>query len=121
MAQCPLSDSFPDVSLLKKMEIAVWEVADRILAHQNFEKGLAEKDPGQVAQWWQEVAAWERDPTASESPFNMTIATPSQCAVRKALSEEETADIAAGKSFSLSSDMSPSQLIARGIDLESDM
>ncbi|KAJ3508321.1 hypothetical protein NMY22_g16650 [Coprinellus aureogranulatus] len=110
-----------DASLLKKMEVAVWGVAERVLAHAKFEEGLKEKNPAQISQWLQDVIAWEKDPAAVPSPFNMTISTPSQCAVRRTLADEEAAQRAVGKSFSLTPDMSQSQLIARGMDLESEM
>ncbi|KAJ3497848.1 hypothetical protein NMY22_g19659 [Coprinellus aureogranulatus] len=110
-----------DTSLLKKMEVAVWGVAERVLAHRKFEEGLKEKNPAQVSQWLTDVIAWENDPVSVANPFDMTITTPSQCAVRRALADEEEVQRKAGKSFSLSVDMSPSQLIARGLDLEAEM
>ncbi|KAJ3530921.1 hypothetical protein NMY22_g8368 [Coprinellus aureogranulatus] len=104
--------------LYKKMDIATAGVAERIISHKEYEEGL---EPEQVREWWKAVTAWEEDPISVANPFDMTVATPSQCAVRKALSQEEAAQKATQKEFTLSHDLSPSQLIARGIDLESEM
>lgn len=102
------------------MDIATSGVAERIVSHREYETALkADKAP--VQEWYAAVTAWERDPESVPNPFDMTIATPSQCAVRKALSEEESLELAAAKSFSLNLDLSPSQLISRGLDLESEM
>ena len=100
------------------MDTACDGVAERILRHADFEKGL---QPDELSAYYQEVQAWEQDPNSAPNPFDMTIATPSQCAVRKALSDEENAELAAGKNFSLCTDTSPSELITRGMDLESEM
>ncbi|KAJ3550384.1 hypothetical protein NMY22_g526 [Coprinellus aureogranulatus] len=104
-------------SLWKKMNTAASGVAECIVSHKDFEKGL---EPGQVASWWSSVTAWENDPQAL-NPFDMTISTPSQSAVRKALANEEEANRSNKKAFTLTHDMSPSQLVAKGIDLESEM
>lgn len=104
--------------LYKKMDIASSGVAERIISHREYEKGL---EPDQVQEWLKAITEWEADPVSVPNPFDLTIATPSQCAVRKALSEEESVRKDNGKKFMLSHNMSPSQLIARGIDLESEM
>ncbi|KAJ3529805.1 hypothetical protein NMY22_g8845 [Coprinellus aureogranulatus] len=105
-------------SLSQKMKTATSGVAERVISHREFVKGL---EADQVAEWWKLVTAWEKDPVSIPNPFDFTIATPSQSAVRKALSEEESAMKDKSKHFSLDSQLSPSELISRGIDLESDM
>lgn len=50
----------------------------------------------------------------------MLVDAPKQSTVRKALAEEEAKAIAEKKDFSLSSEVSPSVLISRGIDLETE-
>ena len=100
------------------MDIACSGVAERILAHNDFDSAL-KRD--QVAGWWGEVTTWEADPVNTPNPFDLTIATPSQSAVRKALSDEEALDKETSKRFSLEPGMSPSTLISRGMDLESEM
>ncbi|KAJ3529892.1 hypothetical protein NMY22_g8804 [Coprinellus aureogranulatus] len=105
-------------SLLKKMTTALDGVAERIIAYRELEEGLDEKD---VSMWHEEVVAYERDPTSVPNPFDMTIDTPSQSAVRKALADEEAAEQAGQKNFSLPNAISPLQLVTRGLDLESEM
>ncbi|KAJ3531990.1 hypothetical protein NMY22_g7930 [Coprinellus aureogranulatus] len=105
-------------SLLKKMDRACSGVAERIISHREFEEAL---NPVDVEQWKKSVVEWERNPSSVPNPFDFTISAPSQTAIRKALSDEEAALLAAGKDFSLHRDISPSQLICRGLDLESEM
>ena len=45
---------------------------------------------------------------------------PSQAAVRRQLAEDEAKDLAAGKDFTLDDKVSPSVLIATGLDLEAE-
>ena len=45
---------------------------------------------------------------------------PTQAAVRRQLAEEEAKDLAAGKDFTLDDRVSPSVLIAAGLDLEAE-
>lgn len=103
-------------SLMKKMETATSRVAEHVIALQELETTL---DPTNLDAWRKEMAAWERDPTG-KSPFVMLVEGPKQFAVRKALAEEEAQAIAAKKDFSLTNDISPSVLVSRGIDLESE-
>ena len=69
--------------LFKKLETAVLGVAERIHYHRDLEKTLG---PGKLQAYMEEVTAWESNPNDVPNPFDMTISTPSQCAVRKALS-----------------------------------
>ncbi|KAF6758442.1 hypothetical protein DFP72DRAFT_1064583 [Ephemerocybe angulata] len=104
-------------SLKKKMDTAVSKVAEHTIAHQELEAML---DPEKVKDWTEKMVAWEKDPVLNANPFEITVSTPTQAAVRKALADEEAAALAAGKDVSLSPDISPSVLISRGIDLEAD-
>ncbi|KAF6750496.1 hypothetical protein DFP72DRAFT_991595 [Ephemerocybe angulata] len=104
-------------SLGKKMDTALSKVAENTIAHAELEDTL---DAATVKGWTELMVAWERDPTNSPNPFEMTVALPTQTAVRRALADEEAEAIAAGKDMSLSPDVSPSVLISRGIDIESD-
>ncbi|KAF6746462.1 hypothetical protein DFP72DRAFT_992812 [Ephemerocybe angulata] len=104
-------------SLKKKMDTAVSRVAEHAIAHQELEATL---DPVKVKEWTEKMVAWEKDPVNNANPFEMSVVTPTQVAVRKALADEEAAELAAGKDVSLTPDISPSVLISRGIDLESD-
>ncbi|KAF6754839.1 hypothetical protein DFP72DRAFT_1067991 [Ephemerocybe angulata] len=104
-------------SLGKKMDTALSKVAENAIAHAELEDTL---DAATVKGWTESMVAWERDPTNSPNPFEMTVALPTQTAVRRALADEEAVAIAAGKDTSLSPDVSPSVLVSRGIDIESD-
>jgi hypothetical protein len=74
-----------------------------------------------VEEWKVSVAEWERNPNSVPNPFDMTIATPSQCAIRREYADEDAAVLATGKNFSLTNGLSPSQLICQGINLELEM
>ncbi|KAF6741966.1 hypothetical protein DFP72DRAFT_994725 [Ephemerocybe angulata] len=104
-------------SLAKKMDTAMSRVAEHTIAHQELEATL---DPVKVKEWTEKMVAWEKDSTKSPNPFEMAVTTPTQVAMRKALAEEEAAALAAGKDVSLTPNISPSVLISRGLDLESD-
>lgn len=103
-------------SLLKKMETATSKVAEHVIAHQELEATL---DKVETREWRKAMEDWEKDPS-KDSPFVMNVDAPKQSAVRKELAEEEAKAIAEKKDFSLSNDISPSVLISRGIDLESE-
>lgn len=98
------------------MVTATSRVAEHVNAHRELEATLNQEDlPG----WNEAMNAWEKDPS-QPNPFVMLCDAPKQSAVRKELAEAEAKAIAEKKDFSLSSDISPSVLISRGIDLESE-
>ncbi|KAJ3525770.1 hypothetical protein NMY22_g10437 [Coprinellus aureogranulatus] len=105
-------------SLLKKMDIAVSGVAERIVAHQDFERGLKSED---VAKFQEEVSRWEASPSTVPNPFDFTIAAPSQTAIRKALAKEDEAASETAKNFSVHAGLTASELICKGLDLEAEM
>ncbi|KAF6742964.1 hypothetical protein DFP72DRAFT_1178678 [Ephemerocybe angulata] len=91
----------------KKMDTALSKVAENTIAHQELEETL---DPTKVQEWAAQMAAWERDPVANPNPFEMTVSSPTQIAVRRVLADEEAADIASGKDAALSPDTPPQEL-----------
>lgn len=64
------------------------------------------------------MIAWELNPTNNPNPYEVTVKTPTQATVRRQLAEEEEKALALGVDISLSDEVSPSSLIAMGIDLE---
>ncbi|KAJ2919067.1 hypothetical protein MD484_g1365, partial [Candolleomyces efflorescens] len=101
-------------SLLKKMVTATSEVAEHVIAHQELEATL---NADQLRLWKDAVVAWELD-GSNPNPYELIVKTPTQAAVRRQLVEEEEKALAAGVDTSLSDEVSPALLIARGIDLE---
>ena len=98
------------------MKTATSNVAEHVIAHQELESSLK---PEQVAPWKVAVEAWEADPS-KPNPYEITTKTPTQALVRKQLAEEEAKALEEGKDFSVTDEVSPSNLIAWGIDLESE-
>ncbi|KAJ3503018.1 hypothetical protein NMY22_g18393 [Coprinellus aureogranulatus] len=103
-------------SLLKKIERAVFSIAEQYIAHMEMEETL---DPKEIEEWKQAVDAWDDDPT-NPNPFEFTVQFPTQAAVRRELSEEESKAMDAGEDFSLSDEVSPSGLISWGLDIEAE-
>ncbi|KAF6760814.1 hypothetical protein DFP72DRAFT_988118 [Ephemerocybe angulata] len=103
-------------SLLKKMNNAVLNVAEHVIAHQELEETL---DSADVERWKLTMANWEKDPK-NPSPFEMIVETPTQKVVRRVMADDETEALKTGMDFSLSSEISPSALISRGLDLEAE-
>jgi hypothetical protein len=102
-------------SLLKKLETAVGSVVEHVVAHQELDASVREEY--NVNEWLDAVIAYELDPTRP-NPYELTIDTPTQAAVRKALSDEEKVALDKGEDLSLTDEISPASLIAWGIDLE---
>jgi hypothetical protein len=98
------------------MKTATSDIVEHVIAHQELEATI---QPEQLATWEVAVEAWEADP-AKPNPYEMVVKTPTQAAIRKQLAEEEAKALEEGKDFSLSDEVSPSSLIASGIDLESE-
>ncbi|KAF5336317.1 hypothetical protein D9611_006478 [Ephemerocybe angulata] len=103
-------------SLLKKMNNAVLNVAEHVIAHQELEQTL---NPTDLEKWKGIMVEWEKDPK-KPSPFEMVVETPTQKVVRRVMADDETEALKTGKDFSLNSEISPSALIARGLDLEAE-
>ncbi|KAF6746394.1 hypothetical protein DFP72DRAFT_823183 [Ephemerocybe angulata] len=103
-------------SLLKKMNNAVLNVAEHVIAHQELEQTL---NPTDLEKWKGIMVEWEKDPK-KPSPFEMVVETLTQKVVRRVMADDETEALKTGKDFSLNSEISPSALIARGLDLEAE-
>ncbi|KAJ3537499.1 hypothetical protein NMY22_g5569 [Coprinellus aureogranulatus] len=103
-------------SLWKKLERAASLVAEQYIAHTELEGTL---EPGEVAEWKEALEAWDEDPS-KPNPFEFKVQFPTQAAVRRELSEEESKAMEDGEDFSLSDEVSPSGLIAWGLDIEAE-
>ncbi|KAJ3500512.1 hypothetical protein NMY22_g19238 [Coprinellus aureogranulatus] len=103
-------------SLLKKLQRATTSIAEHFIAHMELEGTLTTEE---VNQWKEALDAWDNDPS-KPNPFEFTIQFPTQAAVRRELSEEETKAMDQGEDFSLSDEVSPSGLIAWGLDIEAE-
>ncbi|KAJ2914486.1 hypothetical protein MD484_g5955, partial [Candolleomyces efflorescens] len=101
-------------SLLKKMKTATSDVAEHVIAHQELEATLQKSD---IDSWIVAVRTWEKDPT-QPNPYELRVKTPTQAAVRRQLAEEETQALADGTDFTAFDEISPSELISYGIDIE---
>ena len=98
------------------MITAASEVGDHVIAHRQLEDSI---DPDNITKWTLAVEAWEEDPTLP-NPFKPAFSLPTQAATRHQLSIEEGIAIHTSMDFSLSAEVSPSVLIALGVDLESE-
>ncbi|KAJ2913845.1 hypothetical protein MD484_g6552, partial [Candolleomyces efflorescens] len=103
-------------SLLKKMKTATSDVAEHVIAHQELESTLQRSD---IDAWIVAVRTWEKDPT-QPNPYELRVKTPTQAAVRRQLAEEEASALAAGTDFTAIDDISPSDIISYGLDLEAE-
>ncbi|RXW14552.1 hypothetical protein EST38_g11304 [Candolleomyces aberdarensis] len=101
-------------SLLKKMVNATSEVAEHVIAHQELEATIS---PEKLQAWTEAMLAWELD-SSKPNPYEVAVKTPTQAGIRRQLAEEEERALAAGINVALSDEVSPSSLIAMGIDLE---
>ncbi|RDB15508.1 hypothetical protein Hypma_004165 [Hypsizygus marmoreus] len=66
-----------------------------------------------------EVEAWENDPS-QPNPYDVRVAVPTQAAVRRTMAEAEARDLATGQDVALDVNVTPSVLIATGLDLEAE-
>lgn len=96
------------------MVTATSNVAEHVIAHQELEATI---EPEKLQVWTEAMLAWESDPS-SPNPYEVAVKTPTQAGVRRQLAEEEERALAAGIDVALSDEVSPSSLIAMGIDLE---
>lgn len=102
--------------MLKKLETATTLIAEPYIAHMELEETL---EPEEIQQWKKALDAWDEDPS-NPNPFEFTVNFPTQAAVRRELSEEESKAMDEGQDFSLSDEVSPSGLIAWGLDIEAE-
>ncbi|KAJ2935520.1 hypothetical protein H1R20_g1573, partial [Candolleomyces eurysporus] len=106
----------PTCPLLRpeKMVTATSDVAEHVIAHQELESTIS---PEKLQTWTEAMLAWELDPS-SPNPYEIAVKTPTQAAVRRQLAAEEEQALTVGVDVALSDEVSPSSLIARGIDLK---
>ncbi|KDR84201.1 hypothetical protein GALMADRAFT_56241, partial [Galerina marginata CBS 339.88] len=103
-------------SLRRKLISAATDMAELTIAHNELSSTLPQPT---LLLWTQQVEAWEKDPK-QPNPFESEVTGPTQAAVRKELAEEEARNIASGRDDALDDKVSPSVLIAAGIDLEAE-
>ncbi|KAG2028236.1 hypothetical protein BDR03DRAFT_1020076, partial [Suillus americanus] len=100
--------------MLKKIVEAVKWAREHSEALAELEKTI---QPALIAEWKAEVEAWEED-NSCPNPFESRFSPVTQAAVRLELAELEAQELQAGINVSLHTDISPSDLITLGIDLE---
>ena len=98
------------------MKTATSSVAEQYITHAELEDGLEEKEES-LAEWMEMVTAYEADQSC-KNPYEFSVTHPTQHAVRRELADEEKKTAGTGADFSLSDAVSPSGLIAWGLDLE---
>ncbi|KAH7919139.1 hypothetical protein BV22DRAFT_1134058 [Leucogyrophana mollusca] len=101
-------------TMLRKSNEALKESASQRLALQELEAALPEQD---VKAWRIEVEAWEND-QSQPNPYETKVETITQAAVRLQLAKDEAQELQEGRNPSVHVDVSPSVLIANGLDLE---
>ncbi|KAG1784380.1 uncharacterized protein HD556DRAFT_1435459 [Suillus plorans] len=119
-----LDDHFSDwnwkkVTMLgQRMLRKVKEASRRAKLHREELSELQRSIPASSLSVWKlEIEAWEEDST-QPNPFESRVIPMTQAAVRRQLAEKEAVDLQAGVDVSLHADISPSLLIASGIDLQ---
>ncbi|KAG1828061.1 hypothetical protein EV424DRAFT_1471297 [Suillus variegatus] len=104
-------------SLLYKMKDALAEKAAHALTFEEFDTVIT---PEHRSAWLEEMQAWEDNPndTSISNPLEAKAMAITQAGVRLKLAELEAEDLQRGIDSSLHPQISPSVLIASGIDLE---
>ncbi|KAG6846389.1 hypothetical protein C0991_003509, partial [Blastosporella zonata] len=70
-----------------------------------------------TAEWSRLIEAWERDGN-QPNPFAANVQKISENAVRLEMAEEDAAQLRENLTTTIHKDVSPSQLIAQGLELE---
>ncbi|KAF8069148.1 hypothetical protein FPV67DRAFT_1448949 [Lyophyllum atratum] len=107
-------------TFLRKFRAAANDMASHTIAHEELTASLP---AATVLEWTKEVEAWERDPEPDPkrpTPYDVKVAVPTQAAVRHRMAESEAADLASGNDVALDVNITPSVLIATGLDLEAE-
>ncbi|KAH7905404.1 hypothetical protein BJ138DRAFT_1230024 [Hygrophoropsis aurantiaca] len=103
-------------TLLARMKEAVKAKNEHQAMLEDFEASLRNK--GHIFSLWiAEIEAWEDDNT-KRNPFQSRVVVMTEAAVRLKLAQDEAKEQQAGICMSLHAEVSPSILIAAGIDLE---
>ncbi|KAH9913407.1 uncharacterized protein B0H18DRAFT_960370 [Fomitopsis serialis] len=100
-------------TLLGRVKNAVEECSKHAVI---FDELTAVTDPTRVAEWKQQVEAWEEG--ADLNPFVVTRHPVTLAAVRRELAEEESTGIADGSLVLLHEKITPSILITAGLEME---
>ncbi|KAF8232499.1 hypothetical protein L208DRAFT_1377620 [Tricholoma matsutake] len=98
------------------MKAAIDDMHDHVIAHEEFSQSFLHSA---VTKWTSEVEAWEKD-LSQPNPYVLTVEVPSQAAIRCQLSEVEAKELVGGHDITLDDVVSPSILIAFGMDLEAE-
>ncbi|KAG1785020.1 uncharacterized protein HD556DRAFT_1435293 [Suillus plorans] len=104
-------------TMLHKMKDALPERQDHHEALDDLEEGLRGEYSAALAQWREQVEAWERDP-AKPNPFERRAETVTMASVRLELARDDQNDIQTGTCLALHEDCTPSVLISTGLELE---
>lgn len=102
------------VFLLQKLKDAIPQCDQHILDLVDFEGAIPAES---LTTWRVMVKDWETD-RSNTNPFNTTSSPVTQASVRLELSQAEADQLKRGLDISLHSEVSPSVLIAVGIELE---
>ncbi|OAX32391.1 hypothetical protein K503DRAFT_702091, partial [Rhizopogon vinicolor AM-OR11-026] len=102
------------VFLLRKLKEAIPQCDQHISDLVDFEEAIPAES---LTTWRVMVEDWEADHSKA-NPFNLTSAPVTQASVRLQLSQAEAEQLKHGLDVSLHSEVSPSVLIAMGLDLE---
>ncbi|KAG1796861.1 hypothetical protein EV424DRAFT_1475159 [Suillus variegatus] len=90
---------------------------DHHKALDNLEEGLRGEYSAALAQWREQVEAWERNP-AKPNPFKQRAETVTMASVQLELARDDQNDIQTGTCLVLHEDCTPSVLISTGLELE---
>ncbi|KAG2117623.1 hypothetical protein DEU56DRAFT_874102 [Suillus clintonianus] len=101
-------------SLLKKLKEAIPECYQHAVDLRDFEEAIPSSS---LSAWRKLVEDWEGD-RSKPNPFEIKVSVVTQASVRLELSQLEAQQLRQGIDASLHPDVSPSVLIAVGIDLE---
>ncbi|KAI6142305.1 hypothetical protein EDD17DRAFT_1711602 [Pisolithus thermaeus] len=103
--------------LLRKLKDAICESAEYQAVLQELEDALMHDEPKAFAEWKEEVYAWEADPSKT-NPFDPKVETLTQAAIHLQLARDDVQALRDGTQVILHDNVSPSMLIASGLDLE---
>ncbi|KAG6895616.1 hypothetical protein C0992_000364, partial [Termitomyces sp. T32_za158] len=101
-------------TFVQKVKEATEKRAEHVSAFEAFDNSLTLAD---TTQWTHEVQAWEQDGT-QPNPFAAKLLKITENAVRLELAQEEEASMLETLTDHIHDDVSPSRLIAQGLELE---
>ncbi|KAG2340636.1 hypothetical protein BDR05DRAFT_1032843 [Suillus weaverae] len=104
-------------TMLRKMKDALPEQQNHHEALDDLEEGLRGEYSAALAQWREQVEAWECDPS-KPNPFERKAETVTMASVRLELARDDQNDIQTGTCLALHEDCTPSVLISTGLELK---